>query len=121
MLFRLNRTTAVILAGVALAPVFGAPAALAQEGQIIVQAPASNVRIERVGYADLNLATRDGEWALERRVNGAVERVCLHDGFRWYGLSVPDYTTCADRAWRVARPQVIGAVYRARLAANGRY
>ena len=117
---RLNRRMAAVLAGVAASLVFGSPTALAQDSQIIVQAPASDVRIERIGYYDLNLATRAGEQALQRRVNGAVQRVCLYDEGRWYGLTVPGYNNCTERAWRGVRPQVIGAVFRARLAAYGR-
>lgn len=117
----LNRRSAAVLAGVAASIVFAGSAALAQDGQIIVQAPAADVRIERVSYYDLNLATRAGEQTLERRVGGAVERVCLYDEGRWYGLAVPDYTYCAERAWSGARPQIVGAVYRARLVLNRGY
>lgn len=117
----LNRRNAAALAAVGAAVIFAAPAAQAQDGEIIVQGPAANVRGERVSYDDLNLVTRAGEQTLERRVGGAVERVCLYDNGRWYGLAVPDYNQCADRAWRGARPQIVGAVFRARLAANGRY
>lgn len=121
MVVRFNRNTAAALAGVAAILIFAGPPAQAQDGQIIVQAPAANVRGERVSYYDLNLATLAGERTLHRRVGGAVERVCLYDEGRWYGLAVPDYNQCANRAWRGARPQMIGAVYRARLAAYGRY
>jgi len=116
-----NRRSAAAMAAVGAAAIFAGPTAQAQDDQIIVQGPAPNVRAERVAYGDLNLVTRAGEQTLERRVGGAVERVCLYDEGRWYGLAVPDYNQCADRAWRGARPQIVGAVYRARLAANGRY
>jgi len=119
MVTRPNRRSAAVLAGVAAALIFAGSPAFAQDEQIIVQGPAANVRGERVAYNDLNLASRAGEQTLYRRVDGAVERVCLYDEGRWYGLAVPGYTYCAERAWRGARPQVIGAVYRARLAAYG--
>lgn len=120
MVTLLNRRKITALAGIAASLLFVGPAALAQDSQIIVQAPQKDVRGERVSYYDLNLATPIGERTLERRVGGAVERVCLYDEGRWYGLAVPDYTNCAERAWRGARPQITGAVYRARLAAYGR-
>ena len=116
MVTRLNRSTAVLLAAVGATAFFAGSAADAQDEQIIVQGPSANVRGERVAYGDLNLVTRAGEQTLERRVGNAVERVCLYDEGRWYGLAVPDYNQCADRAWRGARPQMVGAVYRARLA-----
>jgi UrcA family protein len=115
MMTPFSRRTAAVLSGATVSLFIGSAA----YGQIIVQAPAANVRIERVGYYDINLATRAGEHRLYRRVNDAVERVCLHDQGRWYGLAEPDYSHCADRAWRGARPQMIGAVYRARLHAYG--
>jgi UrcA family protein len=121
MVARYDRNMAVALAGMAGILIFAGPPAQAQDGQIIVQAPPANVRGERVSYYDLNLATRAGERTLHRRVGGAVERVCLYDEGRWYGLAVPDYNQCANRAWRGARPQMIGAVYRARMAYGGRY
>jgi UrcA family protein len=111
---------AAAVAGVAASIIFIGPAASAQDGQIIVQAPPTDTRIERVGYYDLNLASRAGEQILYRRVNGAVQHVCLYDEGRWYGLAVPDYNNCASGAWRRARPQMVGAVYRARLQAYGR-
>jgi UrcA family protein len=119
MVARFNRNSMAVLAGVAAILIFTGPPAQAQDGQIIVRAPEANVRGERVPYYDLNLATLAGERSLQRRVGGAVERVCLYDPGRWYGLAVPDYTQCANRAWRGARPQIIGAVYRARLQAYG--
>jgi UrcA family protein len=121
MVARFNRNTATALGGGAAVLIFAGAPAQAQDGQIIVQAPSANVRGERVSYYDLNLATRAGEQTLYRRVGGAVERVFLYDEGRWYGLAVPDYNQCANRAWRGARPQVIGAVYRARLPYGAGY
>jgi UrcA family protein len=116
----LNRRSAAVMAGLAASLIFAAPTASAQDGQVIVRGPASDVHIERVGYYDLNLASRAGEQILYRRVNGAVQRVCLYDEGRWYGLTEPGYNSCTEGAWRGARPQMIGAVYRARLQTYGR-
>ena len=121
MVTRFKGRTAAVLAGVGASFVFlGLPAA-AQQGVIYVQtAPPENMRIERVGYWDLNLATPAGVQTLHRRVGRAVEHVCLYDPGRWYGLSEPDYNYCSWESWRRARPQMIGAVYRARMLAYGR-
>ena len=107
------------MTAIALALLFAGSGAVAQDAQIIVQGYGPDTRVERIGYYDLNLATRYGEQTLYRRVGASVERVCLYDKGRWYGLSVPDYNQCSERSWRGARPQVIGAVYRARLQAYG--
>ena len=82
---RSHRTIAAILA--AGTPSFLlSPPALAQQQVIVVQtAPPANLRLERVAYGDLNLATRGGEEALKLRVSHAVEHVCLYDPHRWYG------------------------------------
>jgi UrcA family protein len=117
----INLKAAAIVATIAAPLAFAATPASAQDGQIVVRAPAPDVRAEIVRYRDLNLLTRDGEWALHRRVSGAVERVCLYDEGVWYGLAVPDYNQCADRAWRGARPQMSQAIYRARQYAYYRH
>ena len=122
MVARINPTVAAAAAGVVASLALGGAPAMAQDSsaQIIVQGPAANVRGERVPYYDLNLATRAGEQTLYRRVSNAVERVCLHDEGRWYGMGEPDFITCTERSWRSARPQMIGAVYRARQLAYRR-
>ena len=118
MVTRLNRRSTAILAGVAVSFIVPTTAAIGQDdAQIIVQGPTANVRGERVPYRDLNLATREGEKALILRVSNAVERVCLGDEGRWYGMTQPDYLSCTEKSWRGARPQVIGAVFRARQLA----
>ena len=120
MLPRLHGKHAATAASVAASLLVASAAAMAQDAQIIVTGPGPDTRVERIGYYDLNLATRYGEQALYRRVGQSVERVCLYDKGRWYGLAVPDYNQCAERSWRGARPQVVGAVYRARMSAYGR-
>lgn len=115
MVIRFAPRTAAVLAGVGASFAVGGPSASAQGPAIVVQTPPpAYLRIERVGYGDLNLATRAGEQALHRRVGQAVERVCLHDNGRWYGLGEPEYNYCSWGAWNRARPQMVGAVYRAR-------
>ena len=113
MVTRLHGRMAAVLAGAAASFVFFNSPALAQQGTIYVQVP-QNFRAEHVGYGDLNLASRAGEQTLRRRVSNAIGDVCLEDRGRWYGLSEPDYNQCVWGAWQRARPQMIGAVYRAR-------
>lgn len=119
MISRISPTVAAVMAGVAASLVPGSTPAMAQEStaQIIVQGPTANIRGERVPYYDLNLATRAGEQALYRRVSNAVEHVCLHDEGRWYGMTQPDFIGCTEGAWRSARPQMVGAIFRARQLA----
>ena len=120
MVTRLHGSTAALVAGMAVALAFPVSSAHAQQAVIYVQtAPPENMRIERVSYWDLNLASQAGEQTLHRRVGRAVEHVCLYDQGRWYGLSEPAYNHCAWESWRRARPQMVGAVYRARMAAYG--
>lgn len=124
MITRFNSTAAAFLTAVGAASVF-ATAASAQYAYpyVIVQGrPAPNVHIEHVAYGDLNLTTRAGREALKLRVSHAVERVCLYDAHRSYMLGEPAYTQCAAKSWSHARPQMIGAIYRARqYAAYYRY
>lgn len=114
MVIRFKGMMFIGLLGVATAIVIGSSPASAQ-GVIYVTSPQiPNLRVQRVSYWDLNLATLAGADTLHRRVGNAVEIVCLYDEGRWYGLAVPDYSQCASGAWRRARPQINGAVYRAR-------
>lgn len=118
MVTRFQIRTAAVVAATATSFVLAGPPAFAQPAEIVVQAPPpETLRVERVPFYDLNLATLAGEQTLRRRVGHAVERVCLYDRGRWYGLAVPDYNQCASRSWSRARPQMIGAVYRARQLA----
>ena len=119
MVTRFNRTIVALAAGSAAAIFLTSPAA-AQESPIVVTGPGSSMHIERVPVHDLNLATRAGAQTLYRRVSNAVERVCLVDEGRWYGMTQPDFVTCTEGAWRGARPQMTGMLYRARQAAYAR-
>ena len=117
MVTRLHRSATAVAACLAF---LSAPAA-AQYRTIVVQGiPAPNTHIEHVAYGDLNLATAAGRDALKLRVSHAVERVCLYDPHRSYKLSEPAYTQCTAKAWSRARPQMDGAIYRARQYAYSR-
>jgi len=123
MFSRFKGRIPAVLAGAAASLVVFSPPAAAQQGVIVVQsAPPAYMNVERVPYADLNLLTRAGADSLHRRVSRAVERVCLYDNGRWYGLGEPDFNRCTWGAWDRARPQMMGAIYQARqLAYYGRY
>ena len=123
MVTRFNPRAAELLTALGAACIFATAASAQYYPYVIVQGrPAPNVHIEHVGYGDLNLATRAGQEALKLRVSHAVERVCLYDAHRSYKLSEPAYTQCAAKSWSHARPQMIGAIYRARqYAAYYRY
>jgi UrcA family protein len=115
MVSRFKARVAAVLVGPAASLVFLIPPAAAQQGVIVVQsAPPAYMNVERVPYADLNLLTRAGTDSLHRRVSRAVERVCLYDNNRWYGLGEPDFNRCTWGAWDRARPQMMTAIYQAR-------
>ena len=118
MVSRSKSRIAGAFAGIAGFLVFLSSPAPAQQAVIVVQStPPAYMNIERVPYAELNLLTRAGTESLHRRVSRAVERVCLYDNGRWYGLGEPDFNQCTWRAWNGARPQMAGAIYRAREVA----
>lgn len=95
MVSRSKSRIAGAFAGIAGFLVFLSSPAPAQQAVIVVQStPPAYMNIERVPYADLNLLTRAGTESLHRRVSRAVERVCLYDNGRWYGLGEPDFNQC---------------------------
>jgi UrcA family protein len=70
---------------------------------------ATDVVVERVGYADLDMRSPLAQAALDSRVSRAIQRVCgFVDGQR--GRSDYSYRACADRAWLASRSQVRRAV-----------
>ena len=113
MLTRINRKTAAVLSGVTASLLVAVPALAAQQGPVVVYAEPDNVRIERVTYADLDLADRSDQKKLNLRVAGAVKRVCLFENSR-SGLQDFGYYGCAGDAWDGAKPQIAKAVQRAK-------
>ena len=113
MLTRFNRKTAAVLSGVTASLLIAAPATATQERPVVVYAQPSDVRVERVSYADLNLAQDNHVKKLRGRVAGAVKRVCLFENNR-HGLQYRGYYSCSDDAWDGARPQIAQAVARAK-------
>jgi UrcA family protein len=113
MLARFNRKTAAVLSGVTASLLVASAASAAQEKQVVVYGEQENVRTERVSHADLNLADSDHQTKLNRRVTGAVNRVCLFEETQ-VGLQDIGYYSCADDAWDSATPQIAQAVQRAK-------
>ena len=105
-----GRTTptviAALLTGMTLC---NAAPALAQEPPLVVYGEARASNLERVGFADLNLADARGQSRLHHRVGAAIERVCDLELGR-DGLQDRDYYRCADAAWGAATPQIAEAV-----------
>ena len=113
MFTRYARFGVAILSGVT-ASLLMPPAALAQaqENPVVVYGePQEGLRSERVTYADLDLRQRGHERQLNRRVAGAVKRVCLYESHS--ARQDIGYDRCSDDAWGDARPQIAQAVARA--------
>ena len=97
------------------------PSAAAKGRQIVVTAPSDEL-VRHVSYADLNLASVDGQTTLNGRVDGAVADLCseatgARDGNARLAVAI---RFCAIGAWDGARPQIARAVQRARdIAATG--
>ena len=64
--------------GIGVAALVGG-AALAAPSISVIREP---VRVQRVSFADLNLATIDGRLALYGRIRAAARNVCARDGER---------------------------------------
>lgn len=105
---------------------FGAAVAVTTGGVFTLATPASAEQVvihateiptKLVRYADLDLANRDGQRALKRRVSTAVYAVC--EGSESYATFQSD-GFCRTAAWKKATPQIDAAIQRAHLAAlNG--
>jgi len=107
---------ALVIAGGA----FGsASPALAKVQKLVVTAPAESVS-RHISYADLNLASADGERTLVHRVTSGVNDLCLDGSGGNDGSFVfKNYMKrCSGSAWDQARPQMTRAVQRAREIAE---
>ena len=71
-------TQMLLAVGAAVAATLGGATAIAESTQrpVVVVAEPEPATTRRVSYADLDLATRDGERTLQRRVRTAVNQVC---------------------------------------------
>ena len=82
-------------------------AAAAAEPVVVEGRPPANMI--RVGYADLNLATSDGQAALDARVRSAARQLCIDRGVIgvWHKMKS---RKCLTEALADARPQIRQAV-----------
>jgi UrcA family protein len=105
-----GRTAPTVIAALlsAMAICNSSPAS-AQEPPVFVYGEALDANVERVSFADLDLASARGQARLHHRVGGAIERVCDLDLGR-QGLQDRDYYRCADSAWGAAAPQIADAL-----------
>lgn len=97
---------AALLSGMTLC--YASPAS-AQEPPVIVYGEAVDAKSERVAFADLNLASTNGQSRLHNRVGGAIERVCGIDLGR-DGLQDRGFYSCSNAAWGSAAPQIAEAI-----------
>ena len=118
MKFAKTSTAIVATAAAALVPV---TPALSRPPKIVVTAPIDAVS-RHISYADLNLASEQGERTLTGRVDAGVNGLC-NDGAGGNDGSLTYKTymlRCSGGAWNQARPQIALAVQRAReIAAIG--
>ena len=76
----------------------------------------SDIQVERVSYADLDLTSKGGVRKLNARVGGAVSRVC----FAFDYIDSDTKENCRSYAWKGAKPQIELAAKRAQeLASTG--
>jgi UrcA family protein len=105
--------TAVMISAVA------AGSAASRPREVVVTGQSGDGIARAVEYRDLNLARAEGEHALTRRVQGAVNKVCDELVGHHMGYMEP-MASCQSQSWQSAQPQVERAVQRARdIAANG--
>ena len=89
--------------GIGVAALVGG-AALAAPSLSVIREP---VRVQRVSFADLNLATIDGRLALYGRIRAAARNVCARDGERSVEALVSAHS-CYTAAVAKARYQADG-------------
>ena len=98
--------TAALLSGMTLC--YASPAS-AQNPPVVVYGEAINADVERVAFADLDLASARDQGRLHNRVGGAIERVCQIDLGR-DGLQDRGFYSCSNAAWGAAAPQIAEAI-----------
>ncbi|MBX7494653.1 UrcA family protein [Qipengyuania sp. 6B39] len=88
-------------------------AALAAAGLAMTAAPtlAQDAQSVHVSYADLNLASPEGQKRLDRRIDNAAREVCGYHAVR-SGTRIPDpkARACFDRARANAQDRVAAAI-----------
>jgi UrcA family protein len=114
---------AAMTASLAATISIGTPA-LAKAPPIVVPAPAPDEVVSRhISFADLNLAATAGQRVLIRRVNYAVNDMCVQmaGGLDGSFMSNTAQARCTQASWDQARPQLDAAFQRAReIASTGK-
>src|SRR5204863_9394319 len=105
-----GRKTAPVVAALisGLASIAVATPSFAQEPPLIIYGGA-NVKTERVGFADVQLASASEQKRLKHRVGGAIERVCDIDLGR-DGLQEHCLYASANSAWECDATHISQAV-----------
>lgn len=106
-----------IIAGSALLAIAALAPAGAQEREMMTVRGAPVIR---VSYADLNLQSRRGLEALNRRVTQAAETLCNMEESRLLAIAVIE-RICVKTAVSGAQPQIEAARSRTSLAAGSQY
>ena len=115
----MGTTSRVGAACAALALTLLATASLAVAKDVTVTARIDDRLVQRVSYADLNLAMQSGRHVLERRVRRASHNVCEPLSGTGFGANFA-YNDCRHGALDGARPQMELAYRRAtEIAARG--
>jgi len=101
----------------------GSSPAAGKSGPIFVQGPSDDVISRHISYADLDLARPAGAHALVTRVGSAVNGLCGQVAASREVSILTSVATnrCSRASWDQARPQIDGALQRAReIAMTGR-
>lgn len=118
-----TRTIALSAAVLLTSGVFGlvaAPADSKSRPVVVVANP--NLVTRHISFADLNLASAEGEQTLNNRVVGLVRDLCdeTTGGRDGNYVTASSYAKCRKSAWNQARPQIMLATQRARdIASTG--
>ncbi len=113
-----RRNIKLLVAAVVVGTVAASPA-MSRPRDVIVTGSSSDLVSRTVDLRGLNLASEGGEHTLNRRVQGAVNKLCLDVVGHHLGYMEP-MASCHAQSWSSAQPQVNRAIARARdIAAKG--
>jgi UrcA family protein len=111
-----RRIASAIGGSLAVAVLIGTASPAAARDVKVVAHRSSDIQVERVSYADLDLTSKRGVRKLNARVDGAVSRVC----FAFDYIDSETKANCRSYAWNGAKPQIALATQRANeLAQTG--
>jgi len=114
--------TKLISTGVGAACTVAAALSLASPAlaaPLVVTAPAGDMVVQKISFADLDLASAEAQTALNSRVSYGIRRLCYATtSFERSPRSGILLSHCRRAAWLQARPQISTAVGRAQMAAS---